>query len=189
MPGDFGEVYLLDWGIAKELTTASRPTLLDDLAQTLRGATQMGDVLGTPGYMAPEQIQGSALAGKRAEDRRRRFAAIAEAAARQCRSPSLPEVSEIADLSHALATVDGATARYILWEQARGCALRQALPAETPECIALAIGPEGGFTAREAAEATESGWIPVGLGPRILRSETAALAAAVLVAAAVGNLD
>jgi 16S rRNA (uracil1498-N3)-methyltransferase len=41
------------------------------------------------------------------------------------------------------------------------------------------VGPEGGFTAEEVAEARAAGWRLVGLGPRILRVETAALALAV----------
>jgi 16S rRNA (uracil1498-N3)-methyltransferase len=44
----------------------------------------------------------------------------------------------------------------------------------------LAIGPEGGLTDEEADEATEAGWELIGLGPRILRIETAALSLAAL---------
>jgi 16S rRNA (uracil1498-N3)-methyltransferase len=46
--------------------------------------------------------------------------------------------------------------------------------------VAAAVGPEGGFTAEEVAEARAAGWRPVGLGPRVLRVETAAIALAVL---------
>jgi 16S rRNA (uracil1498-N3)-methyltransferase len=46
--------------------------------------------------------------------------------------------------------------------------------------VAAAVGPEGGFTAEEVAAARGAGWRLVGLGPRILRVETAALALAVL---------
>lgn len=55
-------------------------------------------------------------------------------------------------------------------QQAPGLALR------------LAVGPEGGFNDAELALARASGWLPLDLGPRILRIETAALAAAVLAA-------
>jgi len=47
-----------------------------------------------------------------------------------------------------------------------------------PETVALAIGPEGGFTEGEIKRAATSGWRVVGLGPRILRVETAAIALA-----------
>jgi 16S rRNA (uracil1498-N3)-methyltransferase len=46
---------------------------------------------------------------------------------------------------------------------------------------AVAIGPEGGFSDREIDEATRLGWSPIGLGPTVLRVETAALAASSLV--------
>ena len=50
------------------------------------------------------------------------------------------------------------------------------------------IGPEGGLTPEEAALAERAGWLVVGLGRRILRAETAALAATALVMAHAGEL-
>lgn len=65
MIGDFGEVYVLDWGIAKVgADDEPAPSLGDDETQIddpVTLATRAGDVLGTPGYMAPEQVEGRAL--------------------------------------------------------------------------------------------------------------------------------
>lgn len=65
MIGDFGEVYVLDWGIAKVgADEEPGPSLADDdthLGDPVALATRAGDVLGTPGYMAPEQVEGRAL--------------------------------------------------------------------------------------------------------------------------------
>src|SRR5262249_14599456 len=49
--------------------------------------------------------------------------------------------------------------------------------------VAIAVGPEGGFTPEEVTVAVANGWRTVSLGPRILRVETAAMAAAVLASA------
>ncbi len=58
---------------------------------------------------------------------------------------------------------------------------RGTLPAGRPAEIALVIGPEGGFTEDEIVSATAQGAVSVTLGPRILRAETAAIAAGVII--------
>jgi eukaryotic-like serine/threonine-protein kinase len=67
MLGDFGEIYLLDWGVAKVTGSADNPSVTR--TSTTRtsascsgpGATEPGTWLGTVGYMAPEQIQGGSV--------------------------------------------------------------------------------------------------------------------------------
>lgn len=76
----------------------------------------------------------------------------------------------------------------LAWEEAAGPALKEILSQAQPS-IALFIGPEGGFTGAEAALAREAGACLVKLGPRIMRAETAGLAAisAILFAAGEWN--
>lgn len=63
-----------------------------------------------------------------------------------------------------------------------GAHLRDVFPARFPDRIIFIVGPEGGFTDEEIREATQAGAIPVGLGPNILRIETAALTLAAFAA-------
>jgi 16S rRNA (uracil1498-N3)-methyltransferase len=86
-------------------------------------------------------------------------------------------------LKAALASVT-ATTRILLSETEQDRSLASALP--TSGDIALAIGPEGGWTPDEMALFAEKDWQPVTLGPRILRAETAAIAA-IAIASAVLN--
>jgi eukaryotic-like serine/threonine-protein kinase len=65
MLGDFGEVYVLDWGIARVVDEATRASFAD--VDSLAGATLAGTVFGTPGYMSPEQAIGDADIDRRAD--------------------------------------------------------------------------------------------------------------------------
>jgi 16S rRNA (uracil1498-N3)-methyltransferase len=66
--------------------------------------------------------------------------------------------------------------------------LNDSLPPEAPVAVGIVIGPEGGFTADELTAFRERGANPVSLGPLILRTETAALAAAAVVLGRYGLL-
>ena len=63
----------------------------------------------------------------------------------------------------------------MLWEEG-SLPLSERLPKKAPVSVALLVGPEGGFSQREVALAEGAGFLPVSLGPRILRTETAGFA-------------
>jgi 16S rRNA (uracil1498-N3)-methyltransferase len=124
-----------------------------------------------------------------AEGRPRRWRTIAEEAARQCGRADVPLIDPVGPLGLALQAAAPAPAvKFIVWEGARDRSLRRALQGNEPQLIVL-VGPEGGFTDEEVAAAREAGFQPVGLGPLILRSETAALVAVAICQAATGGLD
>ena len=72
--------------------------------------------------------------------------------------------------------------RLLLWEHPQVKRLRESLRGrQKPETIAMAIGPEGGFDDEEVSRAEECGFKSVSLGPRVLRTESAVLAALAII--------
>ena len=67
MLGDFGEAYVLDWGLARIIGEGSEGAAIGHDVSSLDGETQAGALLGTPGYMAPEQIEVAHAAGPAAD--------------------------------------------------------------------------------------------------------------------------
>jgi 16S rRNA (uracil1498-N3)-methyltransferase len=120
--------------------------------------------------------------------RQQRWEKIAREAARQCGRADVPTID--APVTFTQAVRDAATddLRLVLWESAQGKPLRGQLPA-SPRPTTLLIGPEGGFSRQEITEAEAAGFATVGLGPRILRVETAAVVAVALLQFAAGGLD
>lgn len=122
-----------------------------------------------------------------------RWQRIAQEAAEQCGRSRLPQLLAIRPLIHALDSITPQTLALMLWEEEQTYTLRDALTAHrTAKALAvpdashnpaaaltvmLFIGPEGGLDAEEVALAQRYGAQVVTLGRRILRAETAALAA------------
>ena len=102
-----------------------------------------------------------------------RLEAIAIEAAEQCGRTRVPPVAEPVQLRRFIEELDPARRVYFA-DESGGDALVHALH-EGP--AAILVGPEGGFTEEERAFIRGSGATPISLGPRILRAETAALAA------------
>jgi len=122
-------------------------------------------------------------------NRRQRWQTIAEEAARQCGRADVPHIAECLALGPALAQFAGAPGEhFMLWEGERTRPFRAALAAG-PREVVLLVGPEGGFSHAEVSAAGDAGFVPVSIGPRILRAETAAMVAVALAQAAAGGLD
>lgn len=118
-----------------------------------------------------------------------RWRSVIRAAAAQCRRSLLPEIGAVHDFDEALALLEGQKA-VAPWEEERNFGLDQLfeqLPAEE-EAVFIFIGPEGGFSIQEAGRLAAAGVRTVHLGPRILRTETAAAVTIALVQAAWGDL-
>ena len=114
--------------------------------------------------------------------KKQRAEKILVAAMKQCGRSRLPRLADPTPLGDALAE-DDFDQQFICHERApASTSLQQALEsAATQPTLRILIGPEGGFAADEIADAQEAGAVPVGLGNRRLRAETAAIVAATAV--------
>ena len=124
----------------------------------------------------------------RAIGRRARWQKISREASRQCGRSDVPAIEVVTPLPTALHAVSKDAFRVILWEGARGTSLTDVLPDTRPPEMAVAVGPEGGFSPTEVEVARAAGFIPAGIGPRILRTETAALAILAILQFRLGDL-
>ena len=106
-----------------------------------------------------------------------RWQLIALKAAKQCRRAIMPEVNPYCSFEKALEQARPLELKLLLLEkeEERLAPLIRGMP--PPKSIALIVGPEGGWDATEVKQAKEKGFFSVGLGGRILRTETATIAA------------
>jgi 16S rRNA (uracil1498-N3)-methyltransferase len=107
--------------------------------------------------------------------RHHRWEKIAVEASKQCGRGSVPKMESLQDYSDMLQMASTKDLRLILWERGE-IRLKEVLEgSKERRNIFFAIGPEGGFNQLEVDEAKRAGFIPVTLGRRILRAETASL--------------
>jgi len=118
----------------------------------------------------------SRIPAPRQDERLRRWGRITAEAARQAGRPDIPVVRLASGMGDAVREAHH-DLKLLLWEEERVTTLKGAMADRTrPASIAVIVGPEGGLTAAEAETARGAGFIPVTLGRRILRTETAGIA-------------
>lgn len=147
----------------------------DHMEWAIEKATELGVDRITPILARRTEKHLSQAASKRAERWRR----IALEASKQSRRTNIPTISEPALLKSALENITEPV-RLLLSETEEDTSIAAALSKTASPgsaSYALAIGPEGGWTADEMDLFVSHQWQPVTLGPRILRAETAAISA------------
>jgi 16S rRNA (uracil1498-N3)-methyltransferase len=142
----------------------------DHLEWAIEKATELGVATITPILARRTEKHLAQAAAKRVERWRR----IAHEASQQSRRTDVPTIHDPIALKPALEKEQSPT-RILLSETEQNTTLAEALTQAT--ATALAIGPEGGWTPEEMNLFTHHAWTHVTLGPRILRAETAAIAA------------
>ncbi|SRR5690606_38717271 len=182
----------------QEAPPPARPRLA--LAQCLSGADRMDWTIEKAvelgvSRITPLQSRRSVvrLDPARAARRREHWQRVIVAACAQSGQDWMPHLDELAPLGNWLAQAQGERVASLQVVLAPGAtrslaALLDDPATPVPGTLWLLCGPESGFADEELAQALEAGWIAAGLGPRVLRTETAGLAALAVVQARWGDL-
>ena len=167
-----------------DLTLAQAVPKGDKMDGIVRMATELGVTRVVPLLTARTVVR---LEPARWGSRLGRWQRIAKEAAQQSGRASVPEIAQPREVS-SWAREAGATGLLVcLWEEEpEGLARR--LPAGPCPRVTVVVGPEGGLTADEVGGLADAGAIVAGLGPRLLRTETAGAVAVALLQSRYGDL-
>lgn len=168
---------------ALPITLAISVFKFDHMEWGIEKATELGVAAIAP-MIARRTEKHLALAAEKRVERWRR---IAQEAAKQSRRSDIPAIYDPIPLTQHVRAISDKT-RVVLAEQERSTTLRAVLEdaivaaGNQMPTLELAFGPEGGWAPEEEALFDANGWRAASLGPRILRAETAAIAALAVVA-------
>ncbi len=151
----------------------------------IRPLTELGIDCLVPFYAARSvPVPGKNRLGKRLD----RWEKIALEAVKQCRRGCVPKITPADKFEDMLAASTDAELKILFWEGApEAFAVPGAAP-QKPKSVVVVVGPEGGFDPNEIRQAQAHGFLTTGLGPRILRAQTASLAACTLVQYCFGDM-
>lgn len=179
----------------EEIADDSEPTVKVRLAQCLPKSDKMDFIVQKAVELGVSAIQPIASENcvvkyttDKAAKRVERWQKIAYEAAKQCKRAVVPTVADVIGLKAFLDTIGAGETVLFCYEAEDGHTLRQALAEHHTGNYTVLIGPEGGFSPEEASLCRQRGAQPVTLGSRILRTETASLAALTMVLYECGEL-
>lgn len=181
------EAEVLERSVAERPTPEVAVLLAPPKGDRLSWAIQKLTEVGTDRIVLVEAARSvRRWAGERAGKALARAESVAREAAKQSRRRFLPVLEGPSPWDEALEAASARGPVVLLWEEAR-TGLASVLPGD-PSALSLVIGPEGGIPEEDAREAERRGASLASLGTTILRTETAALAAASVVLSAYGRL-
>jgi 16S rRNA (uracil1498-N3)-methyltransferase len=154
----------------------------DKMDLTIQKAVELGVAAIQPVFSSKSLVR---LSGEREEKKLAHWRRIVVAACEQCGRNRLPEVRAAISVEACLRNPDEATRRLLMSPE--GKAGLKDIKLEAGQAISLAAGPEAGFSDDEERVLQRAGFVPIRLGPRILRTETAALAALAALNALAGD--
>jgi 16S rRNA (uracil1498-N3)-methyltransferase len=127
---------------------------------------------------------------KRLSERRKRWEKIAIEALKQCRRGHVTEIGETITFNDVIKIDDECDLKIVFWENESkpiSDAVQQVYDRHYRKILAV-LGPEGGFTEKEIEDARACGFVTASLGPRILRAETASVAACTILQYIFGDM-
>jgi 16S rRNA (uracil1498-N3)-methyltransferase len=117
-----------------------------------------------------------------------RWEKIAREAVKQCKRGRIPLIEPAVSLREVLRISEKMTLNILFYEEEGKGFEPPNMASRKPESILVVVGPEGGFSSEEIDQARGHGFVTAGLGPRILRSQTAAVVACTLVQYLYGDM-
>lgn len=144
----------------------------------VRKATEIGAARIVPLETERTQVH---LDGERSERKVDKWRVAALEAAKQCGNPFLPEIAPVQRLHDFIGAAGGLELKLVASLQPGATSLKpvfadfRARHGRAPHSVAWLIGPEGDFTPEEVSRALAAGFVPITLGPLVLRCETAAV--------------
>ncbi|MBI5249328.1 MAG: 16S rRNA (uracil(1498)-N(3))-methyltransferase [Desulfomonile tiedjei] len=121
-------------------------------------------------------------ANRRPHEKKERWESTVAGASAQCGRVTVPRVLAPTSLSEFLRDLEPDQVLLLLSRAGRAVPMWEALKGGLHDGIVILVGPEGGLEDAEEAQAVDSGFLHVSLGPRVLRAETAAIVAAGVIA-------
>lgn len=153
----------------------------DRMDWIVQKATELGVCEVAPLFTERTEVK---LSGERADKKNRHWQQIASSACEQCGRNRLPTIHSLQTLDSWLSTTR-AEQKFVLHHRPAPAMVAT----QEPTSIALLVGPEGGLSALEIAAAERVGYQSMRLGPRVLRTETAPLAAIAILQARWGDMQ
>ena len=170
----------VEFQLGDELPSVETPTItlllaifkFDRMEWAIEKCTELGVEKIVPIIATRTDAHLVTAASKRVE----RWERLTRQASEQSRRPNAPEITQPFKLKEAVKLASAV--RIVLAESEQQVTLKDALiPHAAMPDLALAVGPEGGWTDNELTLFSKAGWLPASLGSTILRAETAAIAA------------
>lgn len=170
---------------ALELTVAQGYLKDKKMDGSVRQLTELGVTRWVP-FLSSRSVPAPSSA--RMRGRYRRWEKISLESLKQCGRSRVMSIAPLIGFDEIISHAAPYDLKLIFWEASKGQSALPFKPEMKPSSIFLAIGPEGGFGPEEIDHAKANGFKVMGLGPRILKAETAVLAAAVVAQFVYGDM-